>query len=267
MSSTSVPSVPQPARPGGRTWGSALVALLFKSFKLLKLAKFAAVGATLASYGWLFGWRFGLVFTAYLLFHEWGHVRAARLVGVEPKGIWLIPFMAGLTFVTPPETRMQEAVIALGGPVFGSVAMLAVGSVWALSGERDWAAYATFIALINLIQLLPFGMLDGGRLIKAIAASVHTTLGTGLYVLGMLAGAIVVIGLRSYVLGALLVLAVIETFVIMRRGGFGDLPGMSKPGTAAALVSYLALILLHVGVIIGLASVPGANLGALLLQD
>jgi len=267
MSLTSVPSVPQPARPGGRTVGSALMALFFKSFKLLKLGKVLVLGASLAGYGWLYGWRFGILLTASILFHEWGHVRAMRLVGVEPKGIWMIPFMGGMAFMNPPQTRRQEAVIALGGPLFGFGSVLAIAAVWAISGERSWAAYAAFIALVNLFNLLPIGVLDGGRLTQAVSASIHSGFGIGLYALGMLVGAVAAAWLHSWVLAAILVVALIETGGRIRRGAYGSMPGMTKAETGVAFLAYIGLVLLFIGVIIGLSTVPGADLAAHILQD
>jgi Zn-dependent protease len=267
MSTTSVPLVPQPARRGGGSIGSGLLALAFKGIKLLKLGKVLVFGATLAGYGWLYGWRFGALLTAAILFHEWGHVRAMRLVGVEPKGIWMIPFMGGMAFMTPPETRAQEAVIALGGPLFGLGSVLAVAAIWALSGERSWAAYAAFIALVNLFNLLPIGVLDGGRLTQAVAASVHSALGIGLYGLGLVFGAVVAVRLQSWVLAAILIIALIETGGRIRRGSYGTMPRMTGMQTSIAFLAYLGLVLVFIGIIAGLAAVPGADLAAQILRD
>jgi Zn-dependent protease len=267
MSSTSVPTVPQPARRGGGSIGSVLLALLFKGVKLLKLAKILVLGATLAGYGWLYGWRFGALLTAAILFHEWGHVRAMRLVGVEPKGIWMIPFMGGMAFMTPPQTRRQEAVIALGGPVFGLGSVVAIAAIWAISGERNWAAYAAIIAFVNLFNLLPIGVLDGGRLTQAVSASIHSTFGIILYGLGMVVGVVAAAWLHSLVLAAILVVALIETSGRIRRGSYGSMPGMTGRETSIAFLAYLGLILLFIGVIAALAAVPGADLAAQILRD
>jgi len=267
MTPTSVPSVPQPARRGGRTIGSAVLALLFKGVKLLKLGKVVFLGASLGTYAWLYGWRFGILLTGAILFHEWGHVRAMRLVGVEPKGIWMIPFMGGMAFMNPPQTRRQEAVIALGGPLFGLGSVLAIAAVWAVSGERSWAAYAAIIALVNLFNLLPIGILDGGRLTQAVSASVHTGLGLGFYALGMLVGTVAAAWLHSWVLAAILVIALIKTGGRIRRGSYGTMPGMTKGETGVAFLAYLGLVLLFIGVIVGLARVPGADIAAQILRD
>ena len=266
MNPTSVPIVAPPARRGGGV-GPALMALVFKGFKLLKLGKVLAIGASLAGYGWLYGWRFGAVLVASILFHEWGHVRAMKRVGVEPKGIWMIPFMGGMAFMNPPQTRLQEAVIALGGPFFGFFSVLAIAAVWAVTGERNWAAYAAMIALVNLFNLLPIGVLDGGRLTQAVSASIHSKLGIGLYAFGMLVGVAAAAWLRSYVLAIILVIALIETGGRIRRGTYGAMPAMTKAETTIAFAAYIGLILLFIGIMAALAAVPGADLAKQVLQD
>lgn len=267
MSSTSVPSVPRPApRPSG-TVGSTLMVLLFKGFKLLKIGKVLLFGASLAGYGWLYGWRFGLILVAAILFHEWGHTRAMRLVGVQPKGIWMIPFMGGMAFMNPPQTRGQEAVIALGGPFFGFFSVLAIAAVWAISGDRSWAAYAAVIALVNLFNLLPIGVLDGGRITQAVAASIHGGLGLGLYGLGMVLGAAAALWIHSWVLAGLLVIALVETGGRIRRGTYASMPKMTRLETGTTFIAYIALVLLFIGVIALLAQVRGADLPAQILRD
>jgi Zn-dependent protease len=186
---------------------------------------------------------------------------------VTPKGIWMIPFMGGMAFMNPPQTRGQEAVIALGGPLFGLLSVPVIAGVWPLTGDRAWAAYAAIVALVNLFNLLPIGILDGGRVTQAVAASIHSRLGIAFYGVGMLVGAAAAVWTHSLVIAVILVLGLMETGRNILRGSYDAMPKMTGGPNTLAFLSYLALVLLFLGAIAGLAMIPGADLAARVMGD
>jgi Zn-dependent protease len=58
----------------------------------------------------------------------------------------------------------QTAKVALAGPILGGLAGLACYLVCRSNGSQLLLALAYFAFLLNLINLLPFGILDGGSI-------------------------------------------------------------------------------------------------------
>jgi Zn-dependent protease/tetratricopeptide (TPR) repeat protein len=148
---------------------------------------------TLAFSAILFGRGFGLVEAAalltVLLVHELGHLAAMRAFDYQNLSIFFLPFVgAAATGHKPHAPPWQEAIVLLAGPVPGLVLAFAATqissdalSIDAISFVRSWVWFSLFL---NLFNLLPFGMLDGGRLFELAvlmrfpyARAVFTTLG------------------------------------------------------------------------------------------
>ena len=59
-----------------------LLGLGFKLFKSAKVIQVALVGASAASYAYLFTWQFALILIMALMFHELGHLHALKKMGL-----------------------------------------------------------------------------------------------------------------------------------------------------------------------------------------
>ena len=132
---------------------------------LLALLAYTGVGG--------FGLAVGIV--VMVLWHEYGHIRAARRVGVGSRGIFLIPFLGGVAALdSMGKTRGEQVQIALGGPLYGlhlCAGALVLGLLFDAGGLFRQALLLW--AGVNLFNLLPIHPLDGGRVVHALAHTVH----------------------------------------------------------------------------------------------
>jgi len=137
---------------------AAAVALAKWSFVLLKFGSiFIAVGG----YALIWGWRFGVGFVALLLLHELGHYIEARREGLNPRLPVFLPFFGAYVRYTRGHP-WQTVKVAIAGPIFGGVASLAFYVVGRADHSALLQALAYFGFMLNLINLIPFGPLDGG---------------------------------------------------------------------------------------------------------
>lgn len=166
--------------------GPKLLSLLLKLAKGLKVGKFALAGASFATYALLWSWQFAVVFIASLVFHEMGHMWAMRRYGMKTRGIYLIPLLGAAAVAEDRfPSRKAETVIALMGPVWGFGMALASFGAYEATGQPLFAALAGWMAMLNLFNLLPINPLDGGRVMKSVAYSVSSRLGTVFLWLGI----------------------------------------------------------------------------------
>ncbi len=160
--------------------------------KALKTANLGWAAASFAAYGVIFSWSFAAALLLQLFVHEYGHVHAMRRTGMRVRGMYFIPFLGAAAVSEDVFTsRRQQAYVALNGPFWGSAFALLPLGLWLATRDPEFAAIASWWALLNLFNLLPILPLDGGRLLQALAFSYSSTLGLALTVLG-LAGAVVV---------------------------------------------------------------------------
>lgn len=161
---------------------------LLKLAKVLKLGKAGLAGASMASYAYLFSWQFAALVMVLLFVHESGHIWAMRKCGVKTKGIYFIPFL-GAAAVADNQfpSRKAEVFIAIMGPIWGLALSFAVAGAYLATANPLFAAAASWMAMINLFNLLPINPLDGGRIMKSIAFSVHSFAGLIFLALGILA--------------------------------------------------------------------------------
>src|SRR6266851_460248 len=127
------------------------------------------------------GWRpveAACVIVYAIFVHETGHVLAMKACGIKTSGMYFLPFLGAVAVSKEPaRTRAQEWFIAIAGPAFGLLSLAPLLAVAYATGDPQWDAYAAMAALINLFNLLPIGILDGGRIVQAIAFSIAGWLG------------------------------------------------------------------------------------------
>jgi Zn-dependent protease len=169
---------------GGTAIGLAAVAAKFKGllFALLNFkwlffgAKFGLTAVTfLASiwfYALFFGWKFGIVFVLLIAIHEAGHAIFVRGFGLSAPAIVFLPgFGAFTTWTGKLQSAYQEAIIAFGGPLLGTLGGLACLGLGLATNEHFWIAAAYTAFFLNLINMVPLGFFDGGRIAGAISPS------------------------------------------------------------------------------------------------
>ncbi len=133
---------------------------------------FGLIGASLWSYTKLYSWQSSLLIVFMLIMHEMGHLLAMKYFGMKTRGIYLIPFIGGAAIAEGewPSSKAQ-AVIALMGPAFGFVAAALCGGAYLWTGNAVFAAAASWMASLNLLNLIPVEPLDGGRFLQAVRIS------------------------------------------------------------------------------------------------
>ncbi|HXF98856.1 MAG TPA: site-2 protease family protein [Gaiellaceae bacterium] len=138
------------------------------ALKLGGSLKFLAVFASLGGYALIWGWQFALGFVALILVHELGHYLEARRQGLDPSLPVFIPFLGAYVAIrNAPFDPWRNAKVTLAGPLLGgAVAALLLAAGAALDSRLLLAlAYAGFF--LNLLNLVPVGFLDGGRLLES----------------------------------------------------------------------------------------------------
>jgi len=147
-------------------------------FVLLPLLKFLPIilksGGTMLLTIWVYtqiwGWQFALGFVLLLLVHECGHLLAAKKFGLKVGAPVFIPFMgAFIALKEAPRNAWIEACVGIGGPILGSVGALICNSLGEIFDTPVFIALASFGYLLNLFNLTPVGMLDGGRIVSALS--------------------------------------------------------------------------------------------------
>src|SRR5213596_1958477 len=147
-------------------------------FVLLPLLKFLPVllksGGTMLLMIWvymqLWGWQFALGFVLLLLVHETGHLIVAKKFGLKVGAPVFIPFMgAFIALKEAPRNAWMEACVGIGGPLLGSLGALVCNALGEFTDIPIFFALAWFGYFLNLFNLTPVGMLDGGRIVTALS--------------------------------------------------------------------------------------------------
>lgn len=160
-----------PARTPRRGWGRLLVPVFVAGAVLLKIAgslKFLGIFVSVGGYALIWGWRFGVGFVILILVHELGHYVEARRQGLNPQLPVFIPFLgAYVALRNQPFDPWRNALVSVAGPVAGGIGALAC-LVYGNAVDSDLLralAYAGFF--LNLINLIPIGILDGGHILRS----------------------------------------------------------------------------------------------------
>lgn len=141
-------------------------------FLLLGLTHFKMIFSILAFLGlyWaLFGWWFAIGITVSIFLHEMGHYLVARRFGFAAELPMFIPGLGAYVkwagAGVAPNIRGQ---ISLAGPLFGFVSGLISYAIFVSTGQGVWLAIAHVAAWINLLNLIPVGIFDGGSAMSAL---------------------------------------------------------------------------------------------------
>jgi len=146
------------------------ISVLLPLIKVAKIGPLLSMFASMGAYGWLFGWKFGVGMVSLIFVHELGHGLAMRALGVPAGPMTFIPFFGAVIEMRGrPISSYHDALIALGGPVLGTAGTLPVLLYGLSTGSQFALALSQWGCMINLFNLLPIGMLDGGRIAGALS--------------------------------------------------------------------------------------------------
>jgi Zn-dependent protease len=142
-------------------------ALFGAIFKLKFLLTFAAF---IGFYWAEWGMKFGIGFAVLILLHEMGHFIDIKRRGLPADmPIFLPGFGAFVRWRALGVTSETRAAISLAGPLAGLLASAACAILWWQTGNALWAGLARASAWLNLLNLIPVWMLDGGQAALALS--------------------------------------------------------------------------------------------------
>jgi len=157
-----------PIQPRGTDWRglarkvlAPFVFLIGLAAKLGFLVKFAAIFVAFGGYTLIWGWKFALGVIVLIFLHEMGHFLEAAREGLHPSWPVFVPFLGAYVKHTRGNP-WQTARVAIAGPILGGLASLVCYLIGKANGSDLMLALAYIGFLLNLINLLPVGILDGG---------------------------------------------------------------------------------------------------------
>src|SRR3981081_3364868 len=172
----------QPRRAGRNGLLGGLVAILaagwaYGKFALLFLLKFGVVKPLLTllisfgAYAVFFGGPWiaaGLVLM--ILIHEMGHVIEIRRQGMQASAPLFIPFFGAAIFQRQhPTDALKQAQIGIAGPIAGTIGPTAAFVLYGSTHNQILLFWAYLGFFINLFNLIPVGMLDGGWIMAVVS--------------------------------------------------------------------------------------------------
>lgn len=187
------------------------------AFILLKSGKI--LGTTLSMvvsiwfYSLAFGWPFAVGFVLCILVHELGHVFFAWRVGVPVTAPVFIPGMGALILQKRSTGHAySEALIGIGGPLFGLVSALICWGLYGITGEPLYIALAYTAFFLNLFNMAPVYPLDGGWITACVTPY--------LLIIGYLGmGAAMIMGLiRNPMIYVLILLSIPRVWQMLKKG-------------------------------------------------
>ena len=243
----------QPPPPSDNKWAQKLgpvgpaAVLLAKSKVLLtavfKLKFLLSFVAFIGIYWAAFGMKFGIGFAVMILLHEMGHFIDIKRRGLPAEMPVFLPglgaYVRWQTLGVPLETR---AAVSLAGPLAGFFTALACAALWWQTGNPLWAALARVGAVLNLLNLIPVWVLDGGQAVLALSKTER-------------------IVLLTTCLGLWLVLGENMFFLVALGAGYqAFFAGAPPTRPSRATTLYYVGVLTALGIVIRL--LPGQGLGA-----
>jgi Zn-dependent protease len=159
----------EPIQPRGTDWLGRIrkaigpvIALVIAGAKWsFVLLKFSSIFIAVAAYALIFGWKFAVGFVLLIFIHELGHYIEAKREGLSPKLPVFIPFLGAYVQYTRGHP-WQTARVAIAGPILGGAAAAVCLAIAQSNGSALMYALAYSGFFLNLFNLLPFGIFDGG---------------------------------------------------------------------------------------------------------
>jgi Zn-dependent protease len=137
---------------------------------LLKFKFLLSFVAFMGIYWAAFGMKFGIGFAVLILLHEMGHFIDIKRRGLPAEMPVFLPglgaFVRWQAMGVPIETR---AAVSLAGPLAGFFVALLCAALWWQTGNPLWGALARVGAVLNLLNLIPVWVLDGGQAVLALS--------------------------------------------------------------------------------------------------
>ncbi len=126
------------------------------------------VSLTILVLGFVINYKYAVGYIFILVIHELGHYITAKFLkvsvafgGFTPVGAYIIH--------ENPENCKENALIAMGGPLFGGLLGLIYYIVYYVTGDYTFLVLTFISIILNLGNLIPVSPLDGGQIAEAIS--------------------------------------------------------------------------------------------------
>jgi Zn-dependent protease len=213
--------------------------------------------AGLLSFWYLVGWELALLLSVVIMVHELGHAAAMRMVGIEVRGIYLIPFFGGAAVPkTAYRSEGQLGFVALMGPAMSLLPTFSLVTVFTVTGNDRFLQAATVFAAINLGNLMPLYPLDGGLILNSLLGSATRRFALLANWIGLLAGLGVAIYWHSLLIGIPFLLFVLQRYLAGARGL--QLAPLSLAGAGALALASAFTFVAYLSVLDYTRAVPAA---------
>jgi Zn-dependent protease len=159
----------EPIHPRGTDWAGRIrklvgpvIALVIAAAKFgFVLVKFSSIFIAIAAYALIFGWKFAVGFVLLIFIHELGHYVEAKREGLSPRLPVFIPFLGAYVQYTRGNP-WQTVRVAIAGPILGGAAAAVCFAFAQSNDSRLLYALAYTGFFLNLFNMIPFGIFDGG---------------------------------------------------------------------------------------------------------
>jgi Zn-dependent protease/uncharacterized Zn finger protein (UPF0148 family) len=178
----------------GRLGPLAPIAIVLAKGKTLFLAIFKlkfllSLGAFMAFYWTLYGAKFGAGFALLILIHEMGHYIDIKRRGLPAEMPVFLPGLgAYVRWQALGVTEQTRAAVSLAGPLAGWIASVVCAATWWKTGNGLWAALARAGAWLNVLNLIPVWVLDGGQAVLVLNKAERIVLVTSCIALAFVLG-------------------------------------------------------------------------------
>jgi Zn-dependent protease len=233
LSATTAPP-PEPSHGWARKLGPlapiAIVLAKSKTFLLaiFKLKFIFSLFAFMGVYWALYGAGFGVGFAVLILVHEMGHYIDIRRRGLPADMPVFLPGLgAFVRWKALGVTRQTRAAVSLAGPFAGLLGAAVCALLWYRTGNGVWAALARTTAGLNILNLTPVWVLDGGQAAAALGRSERFVLLAACLVFWLFLGE-----------GMFVLVAAGTVYRLFTK----DLPPESSPSIAGYFVGVLACL-------------------------
>lgn len=198
-------------------------------------------------YIWHLAPLLALTLSLSLAVHEYSHALAMKLLKIPVKAVLFIPFLGAVAIGGGNRlwTKKEESIIALAGPIGGFLTLIPVYLLAYFTGNNLFFVAMYYITFINLLNLLPIGILDGGRVANSILKSLYyKKLALVLWII-LTSASVALLVYMNFAQFILIIILLMWPSLIRDwkeyREGISIYPLLSKKQIALFLFIYLAL--------------------------
>jgi len=233
-------------QPGGvlgwlAAFGLFIVGYAKYAFLLIKgvpvLLTLSTLFISFGAYALWQGPAFALALVGMILIHELGHVVEIQRQGLKATAPIFIPFLGAAIFQqNHPQNALRQAQIGIAGPLAGTIGATVA---WILYGYTGWSVLALAATLgffLNLFNLIPVGMLDGGWITAPISKWFQV------FGLAVMVASVFLLGF-SPILFLIVLLSLPTIFARFRNADSSYFQGLSAAGRWGMALAWLALVI------------------------